>query len=284
MMKKKNWIWILLAALAVAILILVLGLRGCAADPPGPSDPPDLSGPSSSSTESVSQSEPSSSESSSQVTPSTRPSASAPTPQPPADPVVYDPNRILARAKELLVSSSGTAVSSLTNPKTVSVTVPETQDVETSALAIVNQVKAQLAREQAQMAPGGTFTYQYTLLYQGAANGQYTYIYSYRAVSGNYEVTQQQYDTSRLVADICAYLDGKGKTKFDSYGMSGVASSSVIVLIEYDYPTALSIVKAQVESFTAGYRQYDFYFTSPTVTVKGGVEKEALLFTIVGRS
>ncbi|MBO5868739.1 MAG: hypothetical protein J6Q54_07525 [Oscillospiraceae bacterium] len=45
----------------------------------------------------------------------------------------------------------------------------------------------------------------------------------------------------------------------------------------------MSIVKAQVESASERYRNYDFYYAALTVTTKGGVEQEALLFYIVNK-
>ena len=74
-----------------------------------------------------------------------------------------------------------------------------------------------------------------------------------------------------------------GKVKFDSMSSDDAASQPVIVLPEHPYETALSIVKAQVESASAQYRNYDFYYAALTVTTKGGVEQEALLFYIVNK-
>ena len=57
----------------------------------------------------------------------------------------------------------------------------------------------------------------------------------------------------------------------------------MIVLLEHPKETELSIDKAQVESASAQYRNYDFYYAALTVTTKGGVEQEALLFYIVNK-
>lgn len=310
MKKKRTLLWILIILLEVAVLIAVLSIRSCKKNKEQqPTKPTD--GTESTAVESMpdgteatvpQETEPAATEPSETVPPETTPPATEPPVEekppvvnPPAptepvepekpEPVRYDPAQVLSAAKEQIKSTSGTEVAAIDNPKKLTIQVPATQDVATSAQAIASQIMDQLGEEQAQIAPnvtGGTFTYNYNLVYQGTVDDQYVFVFSYRAIRTNYVVTEHQYDTNQLVKDVCAYLDGLGKVKFDSYGASNARTSSVIVLLEYDYETALSIVKAQVESFTAAYRNYDFYFSSLTITTKGGVEKQALLFVIAG--
>ena len=175
------------------------------------------------------------------------------------------------------------------SPKYLSVKVSATMDAESASQAIVNQFKDVLHYEQSQSNPNeavgnpNPLTYEYKLSYAATADGQHEFVFEYRFISTNYEVSNQSYDTGRMVADVCAHLNSLGKTKFDSQTTEYVSSQPVIVPLEHPYETALSIVKAQVESISAQFRDYDFYYSALTITTKGGVEQEALLFYIVNK-
>ena len=207
------------------------------------------------------------------------------------EPELTDPNRVLTLAKTKISALSGDLkeVSKVTNPKTLTVQVSAMQTEETSAQQIVDKVKETLSYEQNKANPNvavgnpNPLTYEYSLLFVSTEGQKHTFQFSYRFVSTNYNVAEQNYDTNRLVQDGCAYLNSLGKVKIDSQTAGYTSKQPVIVLLEYSYDTALSIVKAQVESASKDYRNYDFYYSALTVTTKGGVEKEALCFYIVNK-
>lgn len=291
--KKNTWIWIVLALLALLIIGISLWFGGCFGGGGPIETEPTV--PSTEVTEPVT--EPTTTEPVTEPTtePLTDPVETT-VPQKPTDPVettkppVYnpttqppettvpdpsDPMQVLSLAKGKVrgLSDSATEVGSVSNPQHLSISVPVTVDAEAAAQMIFDKIKDALGSDQ--------FDYEYNLSYVQTADGQHTFRFAYQFITASTEAPDPSYDTNRLVADVCAYLDSLGKTKFDSQSSECASKQPVIVLLEHPYETALSIVKAQVESISTPYYNYDFYFATRTVTTKGGVEKEALCFYIV---
>ena len=212
-----------------------------------------------------------------------------PATEPPTEPVLSDPDQILSLVKGKLKNLAGQAkeVSSLSNPKTLTMGVDATDSEESAAQTMLERIKNQLGYEQSKADPDvavgdpNPFTYEYKLYHKETTDGQHTFVMEYRFFSVDHQVPQQNYSTSRLVKDVCAYLDSIGKVKYDSQTGGSASKQAVIIPLEYTYETALSIAKAQAESASSQYRNYDFYYSTLTITTKGGQEQEALCFYIV---
>jgi hypothetical protein len=311
--KKKRLIWIIGIELIVFLIVVCLFAAGVFRKPAPQSPKEPDSTQATEGTDGTQETEPAETESQELPTtlPTTKPTESVPTepaettPQkppytPPAteptepeptEPVLTEPSQILTKAKAELkaLSSDLKEVSALNGAQTLTIQVSGTDNVQTAAQAILEQVKAALDYEKSLANPNVAvgnpkpFTYEYQLTHTTTQDGKHTFTFAYCFVSASYEVPGQQYSTTRMVEDVCTYLNSLGKTKYDSHEAGYTGSQPVIVLIEHSYETALSIVKAQVESASERYRNYDFYYAALTVTTKGGVEQEALLFYIVNK-
>ena len=222
----------------------------------------------------------------------TQPPYVPPVTQPPVtQPPETDPSEIVQLVLDQMDMLKGNSreVESLTDPCRNTWKVNATEDVGKAAQQLLQNILEEMNYEEAVADPNvpvgkpNPFTYHYVLKYVDTQNGEHVFELLYRFVSENYTVQDKGYDTNRLVTDICAYLDSLGKTKFDSQTVQGKTTQSVIVLLDYDYDTALSMVKAQVQGSSENYRSYDFYYKALTVSTKGGVEQTALLFYIINK-
>ena len=222
----------------------------------------------------------------------TQPPYVPPVTQPPVtEPPETDPSQIvqLVLAQMDMLKGNSREAEVLTDPCRNTWKVDATEDVELAAQKLLQHILQELNYEEAVADPNvpagkpNPFTYHYIFKYVDTKNGEHTFVLEYRFVSENYTVQDKGYDTNRLVTDICAYLNSLGKTKFDSQTVQGKTTQSVIVLLEYDYDTVLSMVKAQVQGASENYRSYDFYYKALTVSTKGGVEQTALLFYIINK-
>lgn len=220
--------------------------------------------------------------------PVTKPPVTEPTTVP-TEPVKAQPNDILALVGRQMAALKGTsqAADAVENPLKLTLSVSTQLDAEAAAKEMMELIKSTLGYDEAKADPNvpvgnpNPFSYTYKLIHTQTADGQHSFELQYRFAAPNYTVTAQGYDTNKLTADICAYLNSIGKKKFDSQTASSVSNAQpVIVLLERDYETVLSTVKAQVESASVKYANYDFYYKALTVSVKDGQQKEALLFYI----
>ena len=211
------------------------------------------------------------------VPPTTEPEPTETTPS------ITDPATILEKARGLIRSiSGGKEVGSVSDAKRVTVSVSATEGAQVSAQEIARQIKVRIEQEQSQ-APVGAFSFDYKLSFVETAGDRHTFRFDYCVTSASQQTPNLSYEPGRLVADVCAYLNGLGKTKYSSGGGGNASSQPVIIPVEHAYETALSIAKAQAESASAQFGSYDFYYAGMTVTTKGGVEKPALLFYIVNK-
>ena len=305
--KKKRLIWIIAIELLIFIIVVCLFATGVFRKPApqGPTEPDGTQATTQSTepepTQTPATTKPTEPEPTEPVLtepaettpqkPPYTPPATKPTEPEPTEPVLTEPSQILTKAKAELkaLSSDLKEVSALNGAQTLTIQVSGTDNVQTAAQAILEQVKAALDYEKSLANPNVAvgnpkpFTYEYQLTHTTTQDGKHTFTFAYCFVSASYEVPGQQYSTTRMVEDVCTYLNSLGKTKYDSHEAGYTDSQPVIVLIEHSYETALSIVKAQVESASERYRNYDFYYAALTVTTKGGVEQEALLFYIVNK-
>ncbi len=222
----------------------------------------------------------------------TQPPYVPPVTQPPVtEPPETDPSEIVQLVLSQMDKLKGNSqkVEALTDPCSNTWKVDATEDVQIAAQKLLQNVLEELNYDETVADPNvpvgkpNPFTYHYTLKYVDTQNGEHTFELEYRFVSENYTVQDKGYDTNQLVTDICAYLNSLGKTKFDSQTTQGKTTQSVIVLLDYDYDTVLSMVKAQVQGASENYRSYDFYYKALTVSTKGGVEQTALLFYIINK-
>lgn len=241
----------------------------------------------------VSSEEVSSEEESSQPV-SSKPVVSRPVSQAPVSsaPATTSPEEIIRLVVEKMngLAGTSTAVGAISNPLKVELSCSDTEDVNAVAAKLLEEIKTAMKYEEGKANPNvatgkpNPFSYQYRLVHTGSADGKHQFVLEYRFVSTNTTVEAQGYDTNRLVTDICAYLDGLGKTKFDSQTAGeDLKYQAVIVRASQDYETVLNTVKAQVENASRAYREYDFYYKAKTVSTKGGVEEEAYLFCIYNR-
>ena len=209
-------------------------------------------------------------------------------PDVPVAPTLTEPGHILPLVKEQLDALSGKAeaVETVANPLKLTFKVSGTDTVENAAKSLADQIKTALNYDPAKANPNvpvgdpNPFTYQYNLFYQETEGQEHIFVLEYRFVSVNYQLTEQNYTTNQLVADVCGYLSGLNKVKYDSLTEGG-KKQVVIIPVEHSYETALNIVKAQVENVTRDSRNFDFYYVGLTVTTKGGQQQTALCFCIM---
>lgn len=308
-MKRKNKIWIILLALILAAAVAAGALvcsggwdklfgEGGSSAPTDSSEPvssEESSAPSSSEPES---SEPESSEPVSSAPVSSQPVVSRPVSRPVSSapvssaPVTTQPADIISLVHGKMGGLAGTSyvADGIANPRQLKLSASNTEDINAVAEKLFGEIKTALNYEEAKADPNrpagkpNPFCYAYQLVYVDSTDGMHNFVLNYRFVSTNYNVAAQGYDTNKLVADVCAYLDGLGKTKFDSQTAGeGLNYQAVIVRTANDYETTLNTVKAQVENVSRAFASYDFYYKAMTVSTKGGVEEEALLFCIYNR-
>lgn len=222
------------------------------------------------------------------VPPATIAPTTAPT-QPTTPPPKALPEDIISRTNEKLQALAGTStvVETLEDPLQMVISVSTELEEEEAAEKLLQEILLVLGYEEAKADPNvaagspNPFSYAYRITHIETENGRHTFQLDYRFVSPVYTVKEQNYDTDKLTKDIRAYLNSLGKTGFDSQTqMDAVKAQPVIVLLERDYETVLSTVKAQVQSATANFDNYDFFYKGLTLTVKDGQRKEALLFYI----
>ena len=185
------------------------------------------------------------------------------------------------------LAGTSEAVETLEDPLQAVISVSTDLEKEEAAVKLLQEILPVLNYEEAKADPNvavgspNPFSYAYRITPVQTADGKHTFLLEYRFVSPVYTVKEQNYDTDKLTKDIRAYLDSIGKTAFDSQTqMDAVKAQPVIILLERDYETVLSTVKAQVQSATANFKNYDFFYKGLTLTVKDGQQKEALLFYI----
>lgn len=219
--------------------------------------------------------------------PTVAPTTAAPTLPPPK----AQPDQILAQLEQELDGLAGNFddVDSVDDPQKLTLSVSDQLEAEDAARDLLEQIKEALGYDPAKADPNvavgnpDPFTYAYKITHVETADGKHTFRLEYRFVSANYTVTAKGYDTNQLTAAIRTHLESLGKTWFDSHTAAAGKSQPVIVLLDRDYDTVLSTVKAQVESTSGKYTEFDFYYAGLTFSIKDGLQQEAMLFYLCNR-